>query len=197
MIRITGGQSKGRKISLKKVSSKKATGFLRPTSAKVRKAIFDIIGERIGGSIFLDLYAGTGAVGIEALSRGASYSVFVEEDSKRVSAIKGLLNSFGFSDRANVVKEKVLSFIKGYKGGIIFDIIFADPPYESEEINELLLLIDNKDLIAEGGILVVEHSSKKFFLLPQKGRLRFKKRYKYGDTALSLFFKEKVRSGVS
>ncbi|MCX7913748.1 MAG: 16S rRNA (guanine(966)-N(2))-methyltransferase RsmD [Thermodesulfovibrionales bacterium] len=189
MIRIIGGESKGRKISFRKASSKKNISSLRPTSAKVRKAIFDIIGVGIKDSKFLDLYAGTGAIGIEALSRGASEVVFVEEDPIRVNAIKDVLLSLGFSDRSKVIRDKVISFVRKSKKDHAFDIVFADPPYDSKDLEKLIPLLDDSDLIMDGGILIIEHSSKRSFFLPEIKELEFRRSYKYGDTMLSVYIK--------
>lgn len=184
-MRISGGTAKGRKVAVRKAFLQKGSE-LRPTSAKVRKAIFDILTGKIEGAVFLDLYAGTGAVGIEALSRGAAITVFVDEDSKRVNAIKELTERFGFKGKFDAVKDKAINFLK--KTGYCFDIIFVDPPYDSEEIPIALSLIEQRNLLKDEGVIIAEHSSKKNFL--SKGNLKFVKKYRYGDTTLSLFRKE-------
>ncbi|MCL5062529.1 MAG: 16S rRNA (guanine(966)-N(2))-methyltransferase RsmD [Nitrospiraceae bacterium] len=202
-MRISGGAAKGRKVGLKKAFAKKGeTDELRPTSAKVRQAIFNILGNILGdkivGSRFLDLYAGTGAVGIEALSRGAGKTVFVDDNSLRINIIKELLEKFGFKDRAGVVKDKASNFIK--KSESVFDIIFVDPPYASGELDMVLPLIDEKAILGNNGIVIAEHSSKKTppFTSPLDkggirgvGSLKLIKTYKYGDTSLTLYRKER------
>lgn len=161
---------------------------MRPTASKVRQAVFNIIRDRIDGSLFLDLYAGTGAVGIEALSRGAGHVVFVDNSQARVSAIKDLLDRFGLKDRAEVIRDEASRFMK--RSECIFDIIFADPPYSSAELPTVLSLIDERDALNDEGVVIAEHSCKT--LLPlQKGALKLVKTYKYGDTGLSLYAKEK------
>ncbi|MBI5213405.1 MAG: 16S rRNA (guanine(966)-N(2))-methyltransferase RsmD [Nitrospirae bacterium] len=199
-MRISGGAAKGRKVGVKKVFVQKGEGDkLRPTSAKVRQAIFNIIGDRIIDSAFLDLYAGTGAVGIEALSRGAGRVVFIETNSIRVGSIKEFAGRFGFKDRSVIVKDNAANFIK--KAGYIFDIIFVDPPYASGELDAILPLIDEKSILRDNGIVIAEHSCKKAppFTSPLDkggtkgvGSLKLIKNYKYGDTALSLYRKEKT-----
>jgi len=202
-MRISGGAAKGRKVGLKKAFAKKGeTDELRPTSAKVRQAIFNILGNILGdkivGSRFLDLYAGTGAVGIEALSRGAGKTVFVDDNSLRINIIKELLEKFGFKDRAGVVKDKASNFIR--KSESVFDIIFVDPPYASGELDMVLPLIDEKAILGDNGIVIAEHSSKKTppFTSPLDkggirgvGSLKLIKTYKYGDTSLTLYRKER------
>jgi 16S rRNA (guanine(966)-N(2))-methyltransferase RsmD len=192
-MRISGGAAKGRKVGLKKAFAKKGeTDELRPTSAKVRQAIFNILGNILGdkivGSRFLDLYAGTGAVGIEALSRGAGKTVFVDDNSLRINIIKELLEKFGFKDRAGVVKDKASNFIR--KSESVFDIIFVDPPYASGELDMVLPLIDEKAILGDNGIVIAEHLTKKI-LLPEIGSLKLIKTYKYGDTSLTLYRKER------
>src|SRR5512135_1850951 len=109
-MRISGGSAKGRKVGARKAFIAKGdSDELRPTAAKVRQAIFNILAGKIEGSRFLDLYAGTGAVGIEALSRGAGHVVFVEDSSARVGIIKNLLEKFGFTARASVIKAQAAS----------------------------------------------------------------------------------------
>ncbi len=191
MIRIIGGESKGRKIAFKKTFSKKDTIPLRPTSAKVRKAIFDIIGKRIENATFLDLYAGSGAVGIEALSRGASNVFFIDESIERVNAIKDIIVSLGFDSRSKILQSSAERFIKNLKrqDKISFEIVFVDPPYTSDELDKIMPLFDKKDIISDNGLLIIEHSSKKTDLPPEIGKLLLIKQYKYGDTSLSLYRK--------
>jgi 16S rRNA (guanine(966)-N(2))-methyltransferase RsmD len=197
-MRISGGIAKGRRVGLRKSFVKKGEeDELRPTSAKVRQAIFNIIGDRIIDASFLDLYAGTGAVGIEALSRGAGKTVFVDDNSLRVNVIKEVLEKFGLKNRAKVIKDKASNYIK--KSEFVFDIIFVDPPYASDEINTILPLIDETDILSDNGVVIAEHSSKKTppFTSPLDkggirgtGNLRLIKTYRYGDTSLTLYRKE-------
>ncbi len=201
-MRISGGTAKGRKVGIKKAFSKKGEDDeLRPTSAKVRQAIFNILGNILGdkiiGSRFLDLYAGTGAVGIEALSRGTGRVVFVDDNSLRLEIIKDMMEKFGFKDRAVVVKDDAKHFLKRMTQNC-FDIIFVDPPYASGEIDTVLPLIDERGVLRDNGIVIVEHSSKKAppFTSPLDkggtrgvGSLKLMKTYKYGDTSLTLYRK--------
>ncbi|MFA5353412.1 MAG: 16S rRNA (guanine(966)-N(2))-methyltransferase RsmD [Thermodesulfovibrionales bacterium] len=184
-MRITGGSAKGRNVGLRKAFSQRADGTdLRPTPAKVRKAIFDILGDRVIESSFLDLYSGSGAVGIEALSRGASSVVFVEQDPVRAGIIRDMTERFGFADKAKIVVAEARSFLR--KNSRSFDIIFADPPYGSSELELILPEIMNRGLAGERGIVILEHPSKKA-LPSHSGALELKKTYKYGDTSLSLY----------
>ncbi len=188
-MRISGGTAKGRKVGIKKAFLRREDGDeLRPTPAKVRAAVFNILSGRIEGSAFLDLYAGTGAVGIEALSRGAGRVVFVEDDHLRVNIIKEFVDRFGFREKALVVRARVQDFLR--KNEERFNIIFLDPPYASGETMEVISLIDELGTSDEDGIIIAEHSSRRE-LGEQAGELALKKKYKYGDTALSLYKKER------
>jgi 16S rRNA (guanine(966)-N(2))-methyltransferase RsmD len=161
--------------------------LLRPTQGKVKEALFDIIRERISDSVFLDLYAGTGAVGIEALLQGASDTIFVEASKRNSQKIIRRIEKFGFSDRADIVAKKVLSFIEWAQlNGLTFDIIFLDPPYNTDEITHVLSAIDGADILKEKGTVIAEHF-KKTRLPAVLNRLRMVKDYKYGDTVLSFY----------
>ena len=184
-MRISGGTAKGRKVGIKKAFLRREDGEeLRPTPAKVRAAVFNILGGRIEDSAFLDLYAGTGAVGLEALSRGAGRVVFVEEDHMRANIIKDFVDRFGFREKALIVRTRVQDFLR--KNEERFAIIFLDPPYGSEEAMQAISLIDELGTSDEDGIIIAEHSSRRE-LGDQAGELSLKKKYKYGDTALSLY----------
>jgi 16S rRNA (guanine(966)-N(2))-methyltransferase RsmD len=185
-MRISGGAAKGRKVGSRKAFvAKGPSDELRPTAAKVRKAVFDIIAGRIDECRFLDLYAGTGAVGIEALSRGADDVVFVEGNTKRADMIKDLIAKFGFAAKAAVIKSQTGIFLRKSPSEP-FDIIFVDPPYTSDELELTLQLIDSLECLTDGGIVIAEHASRKSLSLPLRN-LKIKKNYRYGDTALTLF----------
>ena len=185
-MRISGGSAKGRKGGSRKAFVAKGdSDELRPTASKVRQAIFNILAGKIEGSRFLDLYAGTGAVGIEALSRGAGHVVFVENNPARVGIIETLVEKFGFIGRASVVKAQAESFLRKNAEGS-FDIIFLDPPYATDEVAHSLQVIDESLLFRKEGTVIAEHSSKKILTYSLK-TLRLKKNYRYGDTALTLY----------
>jgi 16S rRNA (guanine966-N2)-methyltransferase len=185
-MRISGGSAKGRKVGSRKAfAAKSGDDELRPTSAKVREAIFNILSGRISDCRFLDLYAGTGAVGIEALSRGAREAVFVDNNAQRCAIIKDITEKFRFAEHSMIIKSEAASFLK--KSFVnYFDIIFIDPPYASDELETALQIIDDLNLSADGGVVVAEHSSKKELKLPLRN-LKLKKKYRYGDTALTLY----------
>jgi 16S rRNA (guanine(966)-N(2))-methyltransferase RsmD len=156
----------------------------------VREALFDILRNDIKGSSFLDLYAGTGAVGFEALSRGASSACFVEADREASKEISQYISKMELDGMTEVFTGAAERFLKRTEvAELTFDIIFADPPYASDEIEKILPLIDGQGILKTGGCLVVEHASKKTITASCKS-LRLIKNYKYGDTMLTLYRKE-------
>lgn len=151
-LRILGGKFRGRLLQTPRSSQ------TRPTTSSLRKAVFDILQDTIQETSFLDLFAGSGAMGIEALSRGATHATFVETDRNALRAIHHNLATLQIENSATVyslsVKEMVKKWIKERKS---FDLIYADPPYHHTSIyGELLTLIDDSTLLAPGGILFLE-----------------------------------------
>lgn len=187
-MRISGGTVKGRRTATRRLLKKKPTGErLRPTSSKVREALFDILRDKIAGASFVDLYAGTGTVGFEALSRGAGRAIFVEPEELRVRTMKSSVDDFGFQDRALIIRGKAKEFLqRAAAAGERFDIFFVDPPYDSEEIERVFPLIGDGDLLERDGIVIVEHFFKK--KVPETaGRLKVNRSYGYGDTTLTFY----------
>lgn len=191
-MKISGGLAKGRRIATKRLFTKASRDEeLRPTSSKVREAIFDILRDRIEGASFVDLYAGTGTVGLESLSRGAGRAVFVEPNKLRAKAIKENAVKFGFSEKTIVVDGRAHEFLK--KASFEkkrFDIFFVDPPYFSEEIMRTLPMIGEKGLLNDRGIVIVEHFFKRK-LSETVGELKMNRIYRYGDTMLTIYMKKK------
>jgi 16S rRNA (guanine(966)-N(2))-methyltransferase RsmD len=189
-MRISGGTVKGRRTATKSLLKKKPAGErLRPTSSKVREAIFDILRDRIAGAVFVDLYAGTGTVGLEALSRGAGRAIFVEPEELRVRTMKSRVDDFGFQDRALIIRGKAKEFLERASAARErFGIIFVDPPYDSEEIERVLPVIGEGELLERDGMVIVEHFFKK--KVPETaGRLKVDRSYRYGDTTLTFYGK--------
>jgi 16S rRNA (guanine966-N2)-methyltransferase len=191
-MRITGGRARGRRtVSKRPLARSIRKGRLRPTSSKVREALFDILRERIKGARFVDLYAGTGTVGIEALSRGAERVVFVEQSRLMVDTIQKNVDEFGFREKSMVFKGRARDFLKRVspdKGQ--FDIFFLDPPYHSDEIKRILPFIGESELLHGDAVVLVEHSVKRD--IPETvGGLKRAKSYRYGDTMLTSYIKNK------
>ncbi|MBM3244938.1 MAG: 16S rRNA (guanine(966)-N(2))-methyltransferase RsmD [Candidatus Omnitrophica bacterium] len=178
-MRITTGIYKGRNLASPK--------GIRPTQNKVRKAVFDILGD-IEGLSFLELFAGSAAVGLEAKSRGASSIVFVENQRECVQVIRKnleMLKAAGCRIITLSVEKAVEALFNDKKS---FDIIFIDPPYYKDIPKKTLQIINAYDILAPNGIMVVQHYSKDD--LPDNlGVLSLLKRSKYGDTVLSFYRK--------
>jgi 16S rRNA (guanine966-N2)-methyltransferase len=184
-LRITGGEARGRVIT------GPAGKELRPTGSKVRQAFFNIVGFELKSASFLDLCAGTGLVGLEALSRGADSLIAVEENRRAARAIETNMRHLGYNGEVIYGDvRKVLPILNERS----FDIIFADPPYECDLHEEIIQLVEKHDLLAVGGRLVIEHLRSQ--ALPEKrGRLTRQSLRHYGQTSLSFY--QRQESGAS
>lgn len=163
----------------------------RPTADRVKESLFGILGELVVESVFLDLFAGTGNVGIEALSRGAVRAVFVEKDPRAAGAIAGNLKMSGLDSGSGIIVRDVyraLEELAGKEGspGGGFDIVFLDPPYgmgfEVPVIKKVLEL----NLLSTGGLIVAE-SGKRVELPPAIMAVTLKRQERYGDTLISFY----------
>jgi len=172
----------------------KKTKALRPTSGKVREALFDILRGRTENARFLDLYAGTGAVGIEALRQGAAEVLFVEGGRNNASHISNTLSKLRLQEKGRIMNKKALSFIEWAEiNGMTFDIIFLDPPYHTEEVTQALDALGKSDMLSDDGVVVAEHFTKRHLQDTFDG-LRKIRDYVYGDTVLSLYGREQTRT---
>jgi 16S rRNA (guanine(966)-N(2))-methyltransferase RsmD len=172
-VRVISGSAKGRTLV-----TVKGRGITRPTGDKVKEAIFDSIQFEIPGSRVLDLFAGSGAIGIEALSGGAVEAVFVDNTREAVAVVEKNLRDTGLIKSAKILfggYESVLEKIEG-----TFDFIFIDPPYRAGLYEDVIARIRNKGLLKPGGRMVVEHTIDAVF--QDKGILKTKK---YGNTLVS------------
>lgn len=179
-MRIVGGEHRGRKLFAPE------GGETRPTSERVREALFDILGGRIAGAAFGDLYAGTGGVGLEALSRGAGSCVFVENRGQALIALKRNLELLAMGGQGTVLAMDVARALDLLEEkGTALDICFCDPPYADHRWPLLLAGMGGREVVVPGGLLVVEHAIKSPPTCPagmEQGRS-----YKYGDTGLVVF----------
>ena len=178
-LRITGGEARGRSIA----SPNGIT--VRPTSSKIRQALFNILGGRIVDARFLDLCGGTGLMGIEALSRGAGALTVIEVEKKLAANISASLEKLSFE--AEVITGDVRERMSDLQGSK-FDIIFADPPYKSPVAKSVLHLVDRYNLLSDDGLLIIEHSKDTDLQLDKVSLTRTNKR-EYGQTFLSFFQK--------
>ena len=160
---------------------------VRPLTDRVRGALFNILSAKAVESEFLDLFAGTGAVGIEALSRGASRAVFVELNRKAVELIRENLALTGFSERAEVFLADALRAIGLLSGkGERFDLIFIGAPYDSPILAKVIEKIAESELLKPDGILIAEHR-KQHQLDPFYGKIKLYREAKYGETVLNFY----------
>lgn len=153
-MRIIGGLAKGRRLR-----SLKGTAF-RPTMDKVRESVFSILGPRVEGSRFLDIYAGVGTAGLEALSRGATEATFVESHRPAGKLIQENAELCGFGKQARVIMAQAAQALARLRReSQAFDIVFADPPYGSGEVGAVMSRLGQwPEMVAEGGVLVLQRS---------------------------------------
>lgn len=174
-LRIAGGTARG--IPLTEPRGHR----LRPTSGLLREAVFNILDDLVEGAAVLDLYAGTGALGIEALSRGAAGATFIDSEAASCQAILQTLARAGLAANATVLRGRLPAALASLRGP--FNLIFLDPPYQDEEVETLLAL---PSLLAPGGLVVYEHASR--YNPPERpAGLRLTERRVYGDSAIALY----------
>ncbi|HBH88235.1 MAG TPA: 16S rRNA (guanine(966)-N(2))-methyltransferase RsmD [Syntrophaceae bacterium] len=180
-MRIIGGDAKGRRIHSPKRSK------IRPTSDGIKESLFNILPE-VSEKSFLDLFAGTGNVGIEALSRGASKVVFIEKNAVMANSIKRNLEEFGLSGKYEILTTEASKGIRQLqKRRERFDYLFADPPYEKGFIREIFQCIREGEMISSDGFVVIQHSIRENIEGTQTGTFVLTDQRKYGDTLLSFF----------
>jgi 16S rRNA (guanine(966)-N(2))-methyltransferase RsmD len=153
----------------------------------VKEALFSILGERTVGVRFLDLFAGTGAIGIEALSRGAACATFVEPHPSSLRLLRANLARCAMQALATVEPCSVETFLRKRQAPEgTFEIIFADPPYGADIASTLLPALDEAGIMTDGSIVILEHATK--VAVPSwAGRLSRRRQYRYGDTTLSVY----------
>jgi len=179
MIRIIGGLCKGRRLKLV------PSAAVRPMQDKVKGALFNVLGGRLAGSVCLDGFAGTGSIGLEALSRGAAKCVFVDEFYPAVKVIKENVAKCGAEERSVVVhREFNRAVIDLSKQGVRFDLIFLDPPYRLLEERNPLKVIRKRGLLAPGGLIVLRHY---YRTGPKTGDFEVERRVKLGDDVLVFY----------
>lgn len=177
-MRVIGGMARGQRLI-----GPRSTGT-RPTSDLVREALFDVIGPSVAGTGFLDLYAGTGAVGIEALSRGARRAVFVEKNRRQVEVIRDNLARTRLAGRAEILPLDVARALAELANdGQEFEFVFMDPPYRDPALPEVVAMAGGA--VAQDGWLLVEHSHGTE--LPPPPGFGIVRRLRYGDTGITIF----------
>lgn len=183
-MRITAGEHRGRRLRSPKGAR------TRPTSDLLRQAIFNVLGARIHGARGLDLFAGTGALGLEALSRGAADVTFVERDRAALASLRTNLVGLGLSTRARVVAQETLAALHGLaRVGERFDCVFLDPPYAGDLALRCVETLAPGGILSENALLLVQASHKTD--LPERvGTLSRAWQRRYGETRLTLYRKE-------
>lgn len=178
-MRVIAGEAKGRKLKRVPGSS------TRPVGQRVKEALFAILGPRVVDACFLDLYAGTGSVGIEALSRGAKLAVFVDRRRKAVATIKDNLAHTGLSERAQVVRADVFSFLR--RDNLEpFDLIYVAPPQYKGLWAKTIYALEDSRVLAAGGLVVAQIYPKEYRQLDLR-RLELTEQRKYGSTMLCFY----------
>jgi len=151
-VRVIAGTAKGRTLKCPRGPR------VRPTPDRVREAIFSIIGERVTEAVVLDLFAGTGALGIEALSRGAEHAVFVEKDRTALRFLRENIDICGFETRSKVVKAPVVPYLNSAEIPEDVSLVFADPPYRGGEGIKTLLALSKRVKSLSRSLIVYEHA---------------------------------------
>jgi len=190
-MKVIAGKFKGRVIQMPK--------GIRPTSGKVREALFEILKDRIEGAAFLDLFCGSGAIGIEALSRGAKTATFVDNNFKCIRSLKKNLQQLSLtptlsplgrgSHVLNIYTRNTIQALKSITQA--FDIIFLDPPYYKDMAKKTLIALSDCDILARNALVIIE-AHKKDILPEETGTLKKIRTCKYGDTKLEFFKHELI-----
>lgn len=179
-MRIIAGDGKGQRIAAPRGRD------TRPTLDRVKESLFGIIQFEVPGSVVLDLFAGSGSLGIEALSRGARFAVFNDRSAECGKIIAENLKKFGYWDRAEVYRLDFRSALDRFAAlNKRFDIAFLDPPYASNAAFDAALMLFEKGLMTESAVVVAEHAAKTPFERAP-GIFKVKSTRNYGDCALSL-----------
>jgi len=178
-MKVIAGRFKGRQLTMPKGAK------IRPSSQKVKEALFNILGQEISGASFLELFAGSGNIGIEGLSRGAACVTFVENNRLCIRAIKDNLKRLGVSAEVLSLDAERAIELLGQKGER-FDFVFLDPPYYQDKLKNCLIKLNSYDILGPHSYVIAEHNKRE--ALPQqlpKLRLMFTK--SYGDAVLSFY----------
>ncbi|WP_018132900.1 16S rRNA (guanine(966)-N(2))-methyltransferase RsmD [Effusibacillus pohliae] len=182
-MRVIAGELKGKRLAAVPGQT------TRPTTDKVKESMFNIIGPYFAGGAVLDLFAGTGALGIEALSRGMDRAVFVDHDAKAIQVVRKNVELCGVTDRAQIYRNDARRAIAALaKRGQRFDLVFMDPPYQMDVIPQLARSLLEQHLLQDSAVIVAEHGKDR--QLPDRieslGRWKF---VTYGDIAVSFYKK--------
>ena len=176
-MRIIAGEFKGRRLKAPD------WGGLRPTSDKLRETLFNIVAPRVPNAQVLDLFAGTGAMGLESLSRGAARAVFVERDQRAARLIAHNAELCGVSKRCVIIRDSVERALQYQIVDDLFNLVVLDPPYAFEPLAPVISAAARR--LAPGGLLILEHASRR--AVPEVEAVRAVRTVRSGDSALTLF----------
>jgi 16S rRNA (guanine966-N2)-methyltransferase len=182
-VRITGGIARSRRLTAPRGAE------TRPTAERVREALFSILGPPPEGARVLDLFAGAGTLGFEALSRGASSVLFVDERRAAVTAIRDNARRLGMEDASRIQCADVLRALP--RIGETFDWVFVDPPYATELATRTLELLGEGRQVRDDSVVVVEHDRRRPTAAREGCLVKVDER-RYGDTAISLYHREQL-----
>ena len=188
-MRVIAGTAKGTRLG-------RAPAGVRPVSDRAREGLFSSLGRDVEGALVLDLYAGTGAVGIEALSRGAEHATFVDASPPAVAAVRENLRRAALLDRGTVRRSDVLRFLQRAQDEGGFDLVFLDPPYDAgpTELDPVLALLSLSSLLREGFTVVLSRGSRSSNGVIPLG-WGAARRLSYGDSVVTLF-RSRIPSGT-
>lgn len=181
MMRIITGSARG--VKLETLEGEEIT---RPTSERVKEGLFSAIQFEVQGKRVLDLFAGSGQLALEALSRGADSAVIIDENEKVIEVIKNNAKKTNLMKKCRIARQDYSEYLKSANGREKFGLVFLDPPYSKDMQNEILKKLSRTDILDEGAIVVCEHNRDEGLDCDVHG-LTFVKKYKYGKTYVSVY----------
>ena len=186
-MRIITGSAKG-------IQLKTPTGLsTRPTTDRVKESLFGILGYLVEDARVLDVFAGTGNLSLESLSRGASSAIAIDKSANCQRIIRENAVKTKLDDRITVLKGDGLRYLAQYASeGKQFDLIFADPPYEQGFVEKVVASVDTSHVLADGGVLVTEHSKKEMIDEASLTKLEIRRQERYGETVVSFLMHKKL-----
>jgi len=180
-VRIIAGAYKGRRLATPRGDT------TRPTADQVRIALMDTLMPWLPDARVLDLFAGAGGVGLEALSRGAAHTTLVERDARAVAALRANVATLGVATAARVVRDDVARALPALaRAGERFDVVFLDPPYHTDDVATTLAALGRADLLAENAVVVAQHLTKRAPAASAGALAAFRTR-RFGETTLTFF----------
>ena len=180
-MRVLAGALKGRRLQTPRGST------TRPTADQVRIALMDTLTPQLPGARLLDLFAGAGGVGLEAISRGAAHATFVERDPRALAALRANVDALGVGEQTRIERGAVPAILDRLaRADARYDVVFLDPPYEPDAVTPTVELLGRLDLVVPGGLVIAQHLTKR----PppaRSGRLGAYRTRRFGETTLTFF----------